>query len=499
MKKIFALFILFVIQVTIAQTKIAEIEKNSSISYTWGLMKYLHPEISKGKFNWDQEFITLYEKLENINTNVQLNQELLSWIHSFESESTKKLYKKATYDQEKLFTKNYDYSWIETSNFDPNLMSKLHQNRENSNYGDFYASLIKLNNFINFKNDKGFDNFDYTIKSHRILFLASFWNVMKYWNVNIYLTDEPWNEVLKNLQFDFINADTEEKFEFAKMKLFSKISDSHSNYETDYFFENVYNRFASFGGILINDSLVVSTLHSKLLAKKDGINLRDVIVEIENKSVKDYFHEKFKDFGSTSNLNYARYINSYFWLLSSNKDSLLVKSISSDKKIESKYLRLYEVETFKTQERENLTTTKQETFYELNENTGFINLGKISKKELKSAFDLYANKKGIIIDLRNYPTKVNEDDVAKYLYPEKKVFVKVLAPSKPSYGLYAMQAPLRILKNPFAAGSKNKKYYKGKIVLLVNRRTLSRAEYFGRSYSNLQIVLLLANRLVEPL
>lgn len=479
MKKTLLLFLLFVNQVTIAQTKIAESEKNSSISFIWGLMKYLHPEISKGKLNWDQEFITLYEKIEKTETNEQLNQELLKWITGFETESTKKLFKKATYDQEKLFTKNYDYSWIETSNFSPVLISKLHQIRENSNYGDFYASFIKLNNFINFKNDKGFDNFDYTIKSHRILFLASFWNVMKYWNVNIYLTDEPWNEVLKNLQLDFINADTQEKFEFAKMKLFSKINDSHSNYETDYFFENVYNRFASFGGILINDSLVVSTLHSKSLAKKDGVNLRDVIVEIENKSVKDYFHEKFKYFGSTSNLNYSRYIHSYFWLLSSNKDSMLVKSISADKKIESKYVRLYKYDTYKTDERENIVTPKQETFYELNATTGFINLGKISKKELKTAFDLFATKKGIIIDLRNYPTKVNEDDIAKYLYPEKKVFVKVLAPIQPSYGVYGMQAPLKILKNPFAAGSKNPKYYKGKIVLLVNRRTLSRAEYFG--------------------
>lgn len=479
MKKTIILFLLFVNQISIAQTIVSESEKNSSISYIWGLMKYLHPEISKGKLNWDEEFIALYNKVEKIETNDQLNQELLSWIKSFESESTKKMYKKAAYDKEKLFSKNYDYSWIETSNFDPILKSKLNQIRENSKYGDFYASFIKLNNFVNFKNDKGFDNFDYKIKSHRILFLASFWNVMKYWNVNIYLTDELWNDVLINLQLDFINANTEEKFEFAKMKLFSKVNDSHSDYFNDYIFKNVYNRFASFGGKLINDSLVVTTLHSKTLAKKDDVNIRDVIFEIENKSVKNYFHEKFKDFGSTSNLNYARHLYEYYWLLSSNKDSLLVKSISIDKKIESKYIYLYEYKTYKPEERENITTQKKETFYELNTNTGFINLGKISKKELKIAFDLFANKKGIIIDLRNYPTKVNEDDIAKYLYPKKKVFVKILAPSKPSYGKYDMQAPLKILKNPFATGSKNSRFYKGQIVLLVNRSTGSRSEYFG--------------------
>jgi C-terminal processing protease CtpA/Prc len=263
------------------------------------------------------------------------------------------------------------------------------------------------------------------------------------------------------------------------MKLFSKLNDSHSDYFNDYIFKNVYNRFASFGGKLVNDSLVVTTLHSKSLAGKDNIKLKDVIYEIESKSVKDYFYEKFKDFGSTSNLNNARNIYSYYWLLSSNKDSMHVKFISADKKIESKYVKLYEYETYKPEERENISILKQETFYELNTDIGFINLGKISKKELKTAFDSFANKKGIIIDLRNYPTKVNEDDIAKYLYPKKKIFVKILAPSKPSLGNYDMQAPLKFLKNPFAAGSKNRKYFKGKIVLMVNRSTGSRAEYFA--------------------
>jgi len=479
MKKILLFIFVFSSLITFSQTKVPESQKIERLIQIWGLLKYHHPEISKGKLNWNQEFITLYDKIEKIETNEQLNQELLSWITGFESESTKKLYKKTVYDQENLFTKNYDYSWIETSNFNPIVTSKLHQIRENSNYGDFYASIDKLNNFINFKNDKGFDSFNYRIKSHRILFLASFWNVMKYWNVNIYLTDEPWSEVLKNLQLDFINADTEEKFEFAKMKLFSKLNDSHSDYFNDYIFKNVYNRFASFGGKLINDSLVVTTLHNKSLAAKDNIKLKDVIYEIENKSVKDYFYEKFKDFGSTSNLNNARNLYSYYWLLSSNKDSMHVRLISADKKIESKYVKLYEYETYKPEERENISIPKQETFYELNTDIGFINLGKISKKELKTAFDSFANKKGIIIDLRNYPTKVNEDDIAKYLYPKKKIFVKILAPSKPSLGIYDMQAPLKFLKNPFAAGSKNRKYYKGKINLLVNRSTGSRAEYFA--------------------
>ncbi len=479
MKKSIIIILLFVSQTSLAQTKLSESEKNSSISYIWGLMKYLHPEVSKGKLNWDKEFINIYDKVEKIENTEQFNQELLAWIKSFENTSTKQMFKKSLYNQQNLFKKNSDFTWIERSNFNETLKSKLNEIAENSNFDDYYASVNKLNNFVEFKNEKGYENFDSKIKSNRILFLASFWNVMRYWNVNIYLTDESWNKILKDLQSDFINADTLEKFEFAKMKLFSKLNDSHSNYETDYFFKNVYNRFASFGGKIVNDSLVVTNLYSKKSATKDNIKIKDVICEIENKSVKEYFEDKFKNFGSSSNLNYSKYQNQYYWLLSSNKDSLQVKTFNIDKKIETKYIKLNRFEDYKNQEIENIITPKSENFYEVNSNIGFINLDKISKDELKKAFEQFANKKGIIIDLRNYPTLISEYDLSKYLYPEKKIFVKVLSPLKPSIGEYDMQAPLKLLKNPFSTGSKNSKYFKGKIVLLVNRRTLSKAEYFG--------------------
>jgi carboxyl-terminal processing protease len=479
MKKIIILFLIVICQDLTAQTKLSEIEKNTSISYIWGLLKYLHPEISKGKLNWDKEFVKIYDKVEKIENTEQFNQELLAWIMSFENTSTKQMFKKTFYNQRNLFRKNSDFTWIEKSSFDATLKSKLNEIAENSNFEDYYASINKLTNFIEFKNEKGFENFDFKIKSNRILFLASFWNVMIYWNVNIYLTDESWNEVLKDLQVDFINANTEEKFEFAKMKLFSKLNDSHSNYETDYFFKNVFNRFASFGGKIVNDSLVVINLYSKKDATKDNIKIKDVICKIENKSVKEYFEEKFKNFGSSSNLNYSKHQNQYYWLLSSNKDSLQVQTFNIDKKIETKYIKLNKLEDYINQEKENIITAKPENFYELNINTGYINLDRISKNELKKAFELFTNKKGIVIDLRNYPTNINDDDLSKYLYPEKKIFVKVLSPFKPSIGEYDMQAPLKLLNNPFSTGSKNSKYFKGKIVLLVNRRTLSKAEFLG--------------------
>lgn len=479
MKKLLLLLLLLLSYTFQAQTKLNEIEKSNSLCCVWGVMKYFHPVVSTGKLDWNKEFITQYDNIQTIETQEELNEALFNWINSFENEKTKYSNKPIKLDSQKIFTKNVDFSWIDQCNFDERLKTKINQIKDNSNITMYYASIDKLNNFVSFKNEKGFDGFDETIKSNRILFLASFWNAMKYWNVNIYLTDENWNEVLKNIQQDFLEADTHEKFEYAKRKLFAKLNDSHSDYETDYFLDHVLNRYASFGGLMINDSLVVTNLHNKTLARKDGIDLSDVVYEIEGMSVKDYFIKKFKDFDSASNLNYLKSMNQYYLLLASNKDSIAIGKISKEGKKENLYIKLNKLEEYPKEEQETIFERLKAHFYPLNKEIGYVNLFTISDKQLSDAFKSFHDKKGIIIDLRNYPKNINESDIAKFLYPEKKIFIKVLGPLEPSIGEYDMQAPLKLIKNPFVAGSKNANYYKGKVILLVNRRTISKAEYMG--------------------
>ena len=479
MKKLLLTLFIVVSQNFQAQTHLTEIGKSNSLCYVWGLMKYYHPVVSIGKFDWNKEFVNLYSKTEKIETQGELNEALLAWINSFENEKTKYSNKPIKLDDQKIFTKNVDFGWIDQCHFDDKLTAKINQIKDNTAITKHYASIEKLNNFVSFKNEKGFAGFDEKIKSNRVLFLASFWNAMRYWNVNIYLTDENWNDVLSNVQKDFIEADTKEKFEFAKRKLFSKLNDSHSDYNSDYLFDHLWTRFAPFGGPMVNDSLVVTNLHNKTWARKDGIELRDVIYEIEGMSVKEYFVKKFKNLESTSNLNQSKNMNQHYLLLASNKDSIAVGKISKDLKKQQVYVHLNKLEEHPKEERETIYERLKAYFYTINDNVGYINLYGITDKQLSEAFKSFQEKKGIIIDLRNYPRNINESDIAKYLYPEKKTFIKVLGPIQPSIGEYDMQAPLKLIKNPFVAGSKNSNYYKGKVVLLVNRSTISKAEYMG--------------------
>ncbi|MGG7036333.1 MAG: S41 family peptidase [Flavobacterium sp.] len=477
MKKILLLLTMLQSLVSSSQVTFTEVQRCKQIGLVWGLMKYHHPEVSKGKYNWDSEFVSLFSKANEISNQEEMNVLLSNFIHA--SGDKFKLEKgKTTIDKEHLFIKNYDYSWINASVFGENLTNQLLKIKDNTNINDYYASASKLTKMLTFDNEKGYKDYDLSLKSHRMLMLYNFWNVIQYWDVNKYLMDEDWLKCLDSLTEEFLKANTKTKFEMAKAKMLSKLNDTHSFYFPQTVSDSLTKYRSYFSSKIVNDTVVVLGVQ-KSLAKKDGLELGDRIVKIEHQSIPDCLHEKLGDLISVSNPTVLRRYG--YLLFNSNKDSINVDVVSNDGILKNKYLHLYEkiewtnFETLPFQKRDKWTLIKPDISY--------INLSEITRKELKEAFGKISDTKGLIIDLRNYPQNISNADIADYLYPGRKEFVKVLFPVGrcPSVGEYNGDSPLDFISDPFKIGKKYSNYYKGKVVLLVNRMTQSRAEWIGMS------------------
>ena len=476
MKKIILLVLFFNAPITFSQTKVTDSQKIESLIQIWGLLKYHHPEISKGKYDFNNEFIMQFDKIQSIESNDELSAEFINWIQKFD---TKKPNYKSDPDflkSKNLLTKNADFKWIEHSNFSNELVTLLNKVKNNVAVGDYYASINSLNKMVGFKNETGLNNFDASLKSHRMLFLSSFWNVMRYWNVNIYLTEQPWTEVLTEMIPEFSKNDRV-AFEYTKEKLFSKLNDSHSNYQYSTTLNNVKN-FPAFGGRIINDSLVINVIYNQTQVEKEAIELGDVIYAVEGLKLKDYYSSKYKEVISASNENYLKSAIEKTYLLASNKDSIQVELLKKEGTKQNKYIQLSPLSHF-SERYTRLRPKLVDNWKIIEENIGYLNLYKITKEELKTAFQSFENYKGLIIDLRNYPEFISEADIADYLYPKKMKFLKVLGPLFPSFAANDIEAPLKIVTDPFAAGKNNTRYFKGKVLLLVDRKTASKAEFIG--------------------
>mgnify|MGYP001188169994 FL=1 len=473
--KIFTLLLFLTCsQLCFPQASLSEEEKIEKLIQVWGLLKYQHPEVSRGEFNINAEFLKQLEKLESTNRRQEFNVQLFNWIEGFGSEKLKP--KKDWKKRDEFFSKNADFDWIVKSDFSKDLKILLEKIKLNKNYKGHYASVHSLASFVEFENDKPLENFDTTSKAHRLLFLAHFWNAMKYWNVNIYLTETPWNQVLSEMIPEF-SKDDQEAFEFVKEKLFSKLNDSHANYYPSHTL-NSLTHFPNFGGRLINDSLVVTRIFNEDSIKRNKISVGDIIYSVEGMKLGKYYTDKFSSVISVSNENYLKNEIQNSYLLASDKDSIKVGLLKKNGDKIKQYVHLYPLKnSYEKYRRKH--PEKTENWKMLNEHIGYMNLYKITKDELDAAFDKFEETKGIVIDLRNYPQYISTGTLPKYLYPRKKKFVKALAPEFPAYGEPDYKSPLRWIMNPFAAGKRNKNYYKGKVVLLVDRSTLSKAEWIG--------------------
>lgn len=473
MKKIFfGLLFLLSLQLS-SQTKLSEAQKYKQIGLVWGLLKYHHPEISNGNYDWDSEFVKLFAKADALETQEAMNDLLLDFISKYK---TNKL-KPKKINSEKLFLKNVDYDWIDSNVFGEKLTNALVEIKEIGNINNHYASMGRLAKMISFENEKGFKDFDYTVKSHRLLLLYSFWNAIQYWDVNLYLTDEKWLSILDSITSYFVTSKTQFEFEMGKHKMISKLNDSHAEYGSRVVSDSIFKFKPFFGVKNINDSLVVNSISNKENAIKDNLVLGDIITKIDNKSISTCIKEGLSNLISASN---PSFLKQYSYLMLYNTiDSINVEILKQDGAKINKFIHLYKTQAANQQS--FLEKAKKEKWFFVKPSIAYVNLDKMTKKELDFAFEQMSNTKGLILDLRNYPKNISGDEIVKYFYPKRKEFIKVLFPmeNNPSYGEYDGESPLKLIADPFKTGGLNPDYYKGKIILLVNGRTQSRAEFMG--------------------
>src|SRR5690606_34449104 len=144
----------------ISQKKLTETEKLATTAKVWGFLKYYHPNVADGNFNWDEmlfKMLPLVKKSENAE---QLSQVYLDVINSV---GVIKPCKKCQQDlDEDYFDNNFNLSWINNSPLiTPELSEKLKYIENNRHQGDKYYVTLENKNVGNIKvtNEIVYENF----------------------------------------------------------------------------------------------------------------------------------------------------------------------------------------------------------------------------------------------------------------------------------------------------------------------------------------------------
>lgn len=433
----------------------------------WGFLKYHHPEIAKGTYNWDYElfrFLPNYVELQNENERDKL---IVDWINSL-GEIEKCTRCKPTSNT--AFLKP-DLEWIYKQ--DDELKNKLlfiYNNRSQNKH--YYIGMDPHVGNPIFKNENPYSNMSYPDDGFRLLSLYRYWNMINYFFPYKHLMDEDWNKKLSEYIPLFINAKDELEYEFATIQLIGEIQDTHANLwgGADKIEEWKGINFPPFHVRFMEKQLVVTDYYGEELANGAGLKIGDVITEINGVPVQEIVKEKSKYYPASNVPTKLRDISAD--LLRSNSDVIEIKFISDNSIAQTKLLQLY------SEDKLNIyrwnRNNENKSYKKLEKNIGYVTLETIKEEDISKIKNEFKDTKGIIIDIRNYPSNFVPFSLGSYFVSSSTQFVKFTSGNIDNPGEFNFTKNLEI---PNIGNT-----YNGKLVVLVNELTQSQAEYTSMAF-----------------
>lgn len=438
----------------------------------WGFLKYHHPAIAKGDYNWDAELFRLLPTVINAKNNSELSLALEKFLDKLPKPELCK-------DCKTIANESYeikpDYGLLfDKKIFKASLLEKLEYIKENRNTGrNYYVIMNPSTSNPIFKNENPYLKMSYSDVGYRILALYRYWAMINYFFPYKDVIGQDWNNVLKKSLPEFVDVKNELDYSKAVLKLIASVNDTHANLWSG---SKALNEFkGKYGAPLqakfIEQKLIITALHTDTIDVKGKLKVGDIITSIQNKDVAELIKEYLP---LTAASNYDTQLRDLpkNYLLRSNENSLKIKVERDGKSFEydlpmGKLMQVYKDPDFE----------KAEAFRLINENIGYVFPGKYKNAKLREIIKLFANTKGIIIDMRCYPSDFMPFTFGNYIKSSSTPFVK-FSIGNPAYpGAFKFS-------NAINNGEMNHDNYKGKVVIIVNSTSQSQAEYTTMAFQS---------------
>ncbi|MCS3794784.1 S41 family peptidase [Niastella sp. OAS944] len=430
---------------------------------TWGFLKYYHPKVAKGKYNWDQVLIDKIPVFLSASSQQEVSDRLLNWLNDLGPVDAcptcdNTLTGRLSY--------NLDTAWITNSGFTPEVISKLQFILANRSQGEnYYAGYGKFKQIKVVHEDLYYtQEFKFPSPAYRLLTLFRYWNIVNYFSPYKYITTTKWDHVLTRFIPDFYEAKDTLQYHVSIIKLIAALGDGHC--ATNSWSTQLQQLSGDFNHLpfrcsIVEGKAVVTLITNDSLCKQQGIALNDVIVSVDGetveKRVKRYLPYVYN--ASNDDARLQSICNSY--LFSGHTGNCDITRLTPNGKIEKLTINRYTKET-------PYAPPFTPTWKILPDNIGYIDMGLLLQKDAKAVMDSLFATKGIIIDLRNYPNNTWHI-IAARLTSKKFIMPRLAYPDSSYPGLYKY--------HPDIFGEPNTNPYKGKVILLVNVFSKSHSEY----------------------
>lgn len=434
----------------------------------WGFLKYCHPEAGSGNYNWDYELFRMLPEFLKAEKGPECDRILIKWIDQYGKIGKCKTCKTTPPDA----PLKPDLSWIDSDDILPELKTKLMEiyrnRRQDKNHYIRMAPNIGNPEFLN---ENPYADMPYPDAGFRLLALYKYWNMIQYFFPYKHLMDKNWNGALREYIPLFIRAKNELEYELAAVRIIGDIQDTHANLwgGGDKINEEKGGFYPPFHVRFIEGKLVVTDYYNPELREVAGLEIGDVITHLNGKTVEN-LTDSLSGYYPASNMA-ARLRDISGDILRSKTPRINIQFISTGAQ-QQKELALYprdSLNIYRWYRRDN-----EKCYQLLDGNIGYVTLKSIKEEDIPIIKESFKNTKGIIIDIRNYPSTFVPFLLGSFFVAETTPFVKFTGGNVDHPGEFTFTEALQIPKGP--------ETYTGKLVVIVNELSQSQAEYTAMAF-----------------
>lgn len=450
-----------------------DIEDLYVLGKVWGFLKYYHPNIRAGQFDWDMELMGILPAYAAVASPAERDQLLLEWIQALGA-YTDEVDEHMNMPADATVARMPDYSWMDDLT-DPALQQAL-QDILNVQRGEeqHYVTYNEVGGYTA-QNEALFSNHSFTHAGARILTLFRYWNVYCYYSPYLEITDKPWDDVLKEMIPSFVNGEEDGEFLGSLRRLSGYTGDEHTYYWGSHSSGNtVFGKYAlPLKARYFNEQLVLIDSYEMNRPLEDmGLMAGDVLTHIDGVPVEERY-QSLDPFVPTSHEERNRQYLWDFYLFRTHNINMELTVMRDGQTVQMKTFtnKLRDIQ-MKWHHSTHSAETRKMVVEDLGDGIVYLNLDNVGESDLDKNRDVIMSSKVMIWDLRGYPDYQMMLNFFDMILPQplNATNITMVYPNTP--GIFVDYGSEMV-------GTGTETPFEGQVIALVDGNAKSRPEYFA--------------------
>lgn len=442
-----------------------QIENLARLGKVWGFLKYHHPQVTSGQHHWDYNLFRVLPTILAARDRAAANAALLEWITGLGTAAPCKFCAKL--DEGDLHLRP-ELNWISDkallgADLSETLRS-IHADRL-ATKTQFYVSKVPGVGNPSFDHEPAYQRLKLPDAGFQILGLYRFWNVIEYWFPYRDVLGENWDEVLTQFIPRIGLAKNADTYQRELMALIARAHDTHANLLSSLRLRPpagdcqlpVTVRF-------VENAAVVAGYAAGEAGKATGLKVGDVITGLDGVPVPKLVESWAPFYGASNQPTRQRDIGRSLTRGDCGKSILRVRREGDALELTTMRVPLAGLKLMGPTH-----DLPGETFRLLSDDVAYLKLSSVKVSDLARYIEAAASTKGLIIDIRNYPSEFVPFALGSLLIEKQTEFVRFTSCDLSNPGAFHWTRPLSL--------KPQKPHYSGKVVILVDETTVSQAEY----------------------